>query len=81
MAPKTRNQPLTAEELDKLTSKSQDYYETLDDAIPDNNLIKSLKEWEKLFYKVYYPNKKPTTRMYLTFIIWHDRFLVYRYSK
>ena len=81
MAIKTKQQPLTAEELDKLTNKSQDYYETTDDAIPDNNLIKSLKEWESLFYAVYYPNKKPCVRMYLTFIVWHDRFLTYRYSK
>jgi hypothetical protein len=78
---KPKHKPLTEEELELCTAHSHDYYETLDDAIPDNNLIKSFKEWERLFYKVYYPNRKPTLKMYLTFIVWHDRFLIYRYSK
>lgn len=59
-----------------------DYYTTTDDGVTDKSLIKSFDDWEKYFYAKYYPKQRqPTLRMFLTFVLWHDNFLTYKYTK
>jgi len=62
-------------------NETNDYFVCKDDSFNDKKAIRSFHEWERLYYERYYPNIKPTYRMYLEFLEWHYRYLSFRYSK